>query len=398
MFIEKQWSKIVIILIGGMLLLVAGGIYTFPEFISSRIASKRASIIEWICADKDISNKISCFESQFADIAFQGGSDRAFHILSALQKIDADASKCHFIAHGIGRGVYKRDPENWRKAIDSLSYECSYGALTGVVEEYLSSFFLSQISKNSVADICGFDPPRDCNHAVGHMLFVKTAGDIDEALKFCSGLKNFSQYHLCLTGVFMERMAGHAVMMHSGFPGRDADLLISTDSRLLEFENLCRSYKESEAAACWEMIGHVAAVRFFEDPEQLIQFCARAQSKEAGEQCLHMAINDIAAGHNFDLEGASQVCRASQFPAEAFERDCYLYLVESLLTVVPHRASEAIHFCGLLDAEFRGSCFSHVGEVLRANTVFSRKEINTICGNAPKEFMALCRGSSNQSI
>ena len=368
--------KFLIALIG---LIVLAGIVLYQKYpshiksIANPSIEQKSSQLEKACNENRPQNlgKYSCYAKELSDIAFQHGSDYAFKVLFDVQKKDLDAKNCHFIAHGIGWGAYKRNPDDWQNLIATSSAKCSYGAQMGTIEAYAENSG-NKITKEFVPTICGQNPRSfDCNHAVGHVLLVETQGDRKEAGELCYGINIQSQRFACLSGLFMEHMLAFGLADHGYVPeSRKRDW----PNRITEFENLCREHEGDEATACWREISHVAFAKFQHDPKKIFDFCNLAPLNEGAKQCKRHSLAEIAGARKLDLGSLRSICAIQQPENDPeFEKDCYLQLVGIKLNFVPAKeARDAVDFCSSLDEEFRSSCFEK------------------LCQSAPEEFKDVC--------
>ena len=161
------------------------------------------------CKDADLPrgvDELNCYAEQFEDISIKYGSKYAFKVLSALQKIDKEALNCHFIAHGIGWGAYKKHKNDLGTQITSMDTSCSYGAIHGILEQYIATLPEGKLNKNYLTDICGSNPNANCVHGIGHIILVETKGDMEAAVELCSAFQQEGPHQMCLNGAYMEHM------------------------------------------------------------------------------------------------------------------------------------------------------------------------------------------------
>ena len=344
------------------------------------------------CSDanrQQSSSKETCYASAFNGVALQNGHEYAFNVLFALQKIDIDARGCHLMAHGIGKSAYKNNPEKWQELINTLPPVCSYGAIHGVIENYVASLRGEKSTTEILPTICGPKPRADCNHIVGHLALVETQAKIDPALDICANFANDYQREFCLTGVFMEYQTALNLIEHGYAP----ESWLNWPARVDELEAMCRAYDGENATACWKEIVHAALTKFRNNPEKIFDFCNSAQIEEGAKQCKRHGLGIMAAGLRFDLESLKYACKLKQPSFDPlFERDCYVNLVASeLSTVLPEEAANIIPFCSSLDEQYRNSCFSQIGGTLRALGAAPEK-IEALCNPAPDEYKSKCIG------
>ncbi|TSC78040.1 MAG: Uncharacterized protein G01um101424_174 [Parcubacteria group bacterium Gr01-1014_24] len=312
--------------------------------------------------------KENCYAEEFKKLGEQKGDVFSFKVLDNLQKIDPDAIGCHLIAHGIGTGSYKREPNNWRILIQNINSSCSYGAPHGVLESYINNLPDKSLKRDVIPTICGEAPRADCNHIIGHLLLVQTDADVGKALDLCEVFTDTRQNDFCISGVFMEYQTALNLVAHDLVP----ESWLNWPPRLGELEKLCRSYDGKYAEGCWEEIVHVALVKFHNDPKTIFDFCSTAQVSNGAKRCKRHSIGIIGASRNFNLVSLKSICSIPQKDDPNFEKECYPALISSALSTIPSALPEAISFCESLDIEFKQSCLSmieswKVGSYIRSN-------------------------------
>ena len=308
-----------------------------------------------------------------------------------LQKKDSDAIGCHFIAHGIGSGTYRKNPNDWQNQITKINSACSYGAPMGVIELYVASLGDGSLSKEFAPTLCGANPRADCNHMVGHLILVDSSvkGNISKAIDICTVFKDATQRNFCQTGVFMENVTALGLIDH-GYADKS---YLNWPERVDGLEKLCRSYKGEEAAACWEEIVHAAIVKFNNDPKKTFDFCNSSQSEDGAKRCKRHSIGIIGASKNFNLTLLKPMCSIPQKNDPDFEKQCYPALVSSALSTIPDGVPEAISFCNSLEGEFQPSCFSMIGAFSSYGS-WPKEEFQKACNEAPAEYRSYCTGAS----
>jgi len=388
----KQWAAV---LLAVLLAAIVYWQFFGDSFLQNSNASFQeiAAKAEESCRPEKLSaaeSKEVCYAKAFEEIAFAYGPEYAFDVLSVLQKIDPDARGCHFITHGVGYGTWKRDSENWREHIATISPVCSYGGPMGIIEQYTATLPTGTITKEFVPTICGLEPRADCNHIVGHILLADSSikGNINKALELCSVLQdNPRQHNFCITGVFMEHITAFNLIEHGYAPER----FLNWSARIDDLEQLCRSYKGEFAEACWEEIAHVAAVKFKNDAEKVFTFCNGAPEKEARQRCVYHSIGIMAGSQNFKIDLLKYMCGTPLPEHYDFPNRCYVGLVSSILSSIPKELSNVINFCASLEMEFKKTCFERVGNA-RHDSVLSLQEWKGACQAAPQEFQDQCSG------
>lgn len=307
--------------------------------------------------------KENCYAEEFKKLAERNGPEFAFQVLDNLQKIDPDSIGCHLMAHGIGTGAYRREPNNWRTLIQNINSSCSYGAPHGVLESYVLTLPEKSLKRDIIPTICGQTPRADCNHIIGHLLLVQTEAEVDKALNLCEVFTDSRQNSYCISGVFMEYQTAINLVAHDLVP----ESWLNWPPRLGELERLCRSYNGKLGEGCWEEIVHVALVKFNNDPKRIFDFCSTAPMPNGVKRCKYHSIGIIGASRNFDLASLKSICSIPQKDDPNFEQECYPALIASSLSTIPSAVPEAISFCNSLNSQFQQSCFSMINAISPAS-------------------------------
>lgn len=327
----------------------------------------------------------TCYSVEFSKVALENGPEYAFQVLYALQNEDRSAYGCHFIAHGIGYGTYKRNPDDWQKDITTIDPACSYGAPMGIIELYAASLPRGAFTKEFIPTICGSSPRADCNHIVGHLLLADASmkGSVERALPICRVFTDKTQRKYCQTGVFMEHITAQNLIAH----GYADNSFLNWPARVPEIEKLCRAHKGEEAVACFEEISHAIIQKFPNDPGKVFDFCNSAPLTEASYWCKRHSIGIMAGTKNFEISQLAYMCELPQPVSDSsFKRDCYQGLAGSAISTTPQKADYVITFCDAIPQEYRAGCFSHVGNSLLA------------MGRTADVIVPLCRSSQAAAV
>jgi hypothetical protein len=332
-----------------------------------------------------------CYAKEMENIAYFQGSKYAHRVLYEIQEIDhAIRGGCHFIAHGIGWGVYKKNPSEALSSIAESSSTCSWGEQMGIVEKYVANIPGGKLRDEDVKKICEPNPGVECNHALGHMLLVETRDDVDAALEMCSVLKDTIQQAVCYSGVYMERIIGSNLFEHGISEGyRDWKV------RFPEHEALCRNYSDPLlSASCWRVLSIPAQYYFQMDPKRVLEFCNTAPSREASWSCKMHLIAEIGPTLKVgnDLSKMKAFCELDRSNEPEFEQECYKYLVIIKLNSSSlEQAKDTVNFCNSLTAAYQRSCFWGIGHGL-VESKAAKRDIAGFCEKAPKQYETLCRG------
>lgn len=360
---------------------------------SSSVAT--AERIKDLCSGKleVYGSKENCYAQAFNKIGENFGHEVGFEVLENLQKIDKDAAGCHLLAHGLGAGLFKRNPNNWNTLVQNIPTICNYGAIHGVLESYIGSLPDKSMTSELTLSICGDTPRADCNHIVGHLLLVEAEADINKALDKCNVFKDEQQNYFCISGVFMEYQTALNLIEHKLVP----QSWQNWTQRLPELEEICRTQKESRVVACWEEIVHAAAVKFSNDPKQVFDFCSSSQSLDGAKKCRVHSIGIMGASRNFDLDVLKSMCLLPQKNDPSFENDCYPALVSSALSTTPKALTDAVKMCRSIKEVFKPDCFSMIG-IMSHSGILTRGDLDKACLLVPSQLKMYCVGDSSSLI
>lgn len=350
------------------LVVIAVGLFFGASFLGSRNNGKTESdnskVPPAVAAERTYKNCLpekgneNCYAKQFTPLAREQGSNYAFQTLFVLQQKDTKAIGCHLIAHGIGLGTYEHDPSNWQNDIRSINPSCSYGAIHGILENYVASLPGGTLTKEMVPDICGENPRADCNHIIGHLILVQTEAKIDDALDVCDVFKSDSvQLGHCYTGVFMEYQTALNLISHGLAPQSWLDW----PARVPELERICRTYDNDKAIACWKEIVHAAAVKYNNNAANVFALCDSAPIARASYECKNHSVGILAATYNFEYAKTRAICEAKQNDPN-FVGQCYLMLASSTLSTIntPETKQATRQFCSSLKKEYQDPCMAQL--------------------------------------
>ena len=331
-------------------------------------------------------NKLACFAEEMQKVAYDFGQEYSLKVLFALQEKDPEAKNCHFIAHGIGWGVYKKNPGDWQNLIAGSSGQCSYGEQMGIIEQYTQTLKEGQLTKKDVPNLCGPHPRADCNHAVGHMMLVQTRDDLPKAIDLCDGLTESDQRFICYHGMVMEHMIGGNLIEHGIRP----ESMSNWAQRLPDDIKFCGTLSGMLQTACWREIVHPAYFYFNKQAKPILDLCEQAPSEDAKKFCKIHMIPEIAGGSSYDLSYLKNMCEAEAGRDPGFTHECLLQNPAIKLSFVALRdAQDVVPYCSALDPSLRAECFNRIGNSIQQMPV---EQTKAYCEKAPEKFQALCRG------
>lgn len=300
----------------------------------------------------------NCYAKEFTPLAEEQGPDFAFEALFILQQRDSNAIGCHLIAHGIGLGTYLHDPSNWQQSIQNINPACSYGAIHGVLENYVQTLPGGKLPKEMVPSICGDSPRADCNHIVGHLILVEVEANVEEGLNICDVFKNVpTQLEYCYTGIFMEYQTAFNLIDH----GLATESWLDWPARVDGLVAMCRTYSETKAITCWKEIVHAAAVKYHNNAEEVFVLCDSAPIAKASYECKMHSIGILAANFKFDYAYSRSICEAKQADP-SFAGGCYNMLVASTLSTIntPQTQEATSQFCSSLGKVYQSPCLNQL--------------------------------------
>ncbi len=367
--------------------------YALENISISELAKK----IKGACETEKIPegyDPIICYANEFESVALKFGPEFSFKVLDSLKEIDRTATNCHFIVHGIGWGTYKRSPDDIRNLTASMGAACAYGAVHGLLEQYIAALPDEKLTKGAIKDICGDGPPLACVHGIGHIILVEVKDNLDEAVELCSAFQHPEHYQMCLNGAYMEHMIAGGLASEGLVPYSRRYYWYK---HIDEFEELCRSLEGRRATACWTEITHATSIKFKNDPKKMFDFCNTAQSIEATKRCRLHSLNDLVITRRYNLSLIKHACTIKQQDDPTFEEECYRYLVAIKLSYYPTKESaDIIDYCLSLDKKFHNSCLSKISELL--GEIKAKKEVLfDLCQNAPTGYRKICMGNNAET-
>jgi hypothetical protein len=143
-------------------------------------------------------------------------------LLQAIEDAHA-AGNCHSQGHGIGRALYKADP-NFASVIRQCGGTCTYGCfhgammemfqtesdtLGGAIEDETPEAYAKhlQAAARTLCDLPEVKSsvhPRYCTHGLGHTFAYFSPDDMDQAIRSCGTLSSAYGAKSCASGAFME--------------------------------------------------------------------------------------------------------------------------------------------------------------------------------------------------
>ena len=362
--------------------IVFGALYLF----STTQPGRDAGVILAACTENK--NWEACYSGEFEKLATRVGPTQSFKTLTLLQERDPGANGCHFIAHGIGYGTYEGNPGAWRESFRSISGECTYGAMHGLIERGVAEL-PNGLGSDVLPTVCGMSPRADCNHIVGHLVLIETRRNIEKAIGLCEALGAERQVSFCLSGVFMEEETAVNLIRH-GYADESA---LDWRARAPELTKLCARQTGAAARECWTEFAHIAVAASDGDAAGAFRWCGYGGAYTT--DCSLHAIGILGATEQFDFARAPAICGLSTLSPQ-FKNTCYASLAGSALSSKPALAREAVRYCGNLSDEFKRSCFGVVEGSLR--DVMKPRTMRSLCADVPIPYRNFCEKGSGEEL
>ncbi|HUQ85824.1 MAG TPA: hypothetical protein VM077_05865, partial [Candidatus Limnocylindrales bacterium] len=367
-------------------------ISTSNDLSKSLSPKQQAKLVTDNCQDtkhvrNPVKGKITCFAEEMERVSFSSGREYAYDTMHELQKIDKTAQGCHFLTHGIGWGIFKKNLGSWKEVLADVRTECGYGEAMGVVE-----YFVNQqggvLTKDLAKKICPESSTNGCAHIMGHLFLVETKTDMDKTLDLCDsmGKLNVNCYH----GAFMEHHVAGNLLLHGLAPKER----INWPQFLYEDEKFCKKYEGQgeREITCWTRLAHSAYIHLGKKPENAFEFCNRTSNTRAARECKLVVFAEYLPDIDFDLQSTKKYCISQQNIDPEFEKECYNELAEGVIVLNPQKVEIVAPFCSSLDMQFQESCFGTVGKALKKSKETNLLVDRTCLGVADQKLEKLCRG------
>lgn len=360
----------------------------YSKVITAEVAAEKAFEICTDLRGTKFREAQHCYSEVFYFVAKQNSQKFAFNTISVLVKNPKNLTKaCHLMAHGVGNGIYDKNPENWQDEIGKASSECSYGEIHGILEGYSSSGN-NPFDKKKIPDICIKNNDPACYHGLGHVLIVQTGNDLKKAANLCYVLSEHGAADNCQKGVFMENMIGQSLEDHG---------LVTAERRkffythLDEFEKLCAAQTNKDfIKACWTETIHASVTKFHGSAEEVFDFCAKAQLPQAAAGCRLHSLAELVPRNGFDPFKAAYMCKIPIENEPGFEKDCYNMIVSVIMANSPNKIDSASSFCLSLGPEFEHQCVYMVKRQVNLLRAQDPDKADSLCQNGKSEAQVVC--------
>ena len=361
-----------------------------PQPKKSVVSAKEAASKAYNKCHAD-GKRITCYARQLEDSAYTYGKSYAFEVLHQIQTMDSTAQACHFFAHGIGWGMAKKDPANWREALRTVTSECAYGEAHGIIEYYINVEG-GKITPELARTICSKKSDLGCSHPLGHIFVVEEKGDMNKALELCDNL--LENKVTCYHGAFMEHHVQGNLLLHGFADPRRRNW----PDFIYEEAKFCRGYKGQgqKEIVCWGRLAHSAYGYFKKDPRKIFNFCNTGPSLEADTQCKLITFAELLPASGLDLMGQKANCTLERSFDPTFEGRCYNEFVKLIFAQSVDIAPKLTPYCLSLPETYRPNCIGTLGSQLKQHKIATKK-VETICAPVKSPSLkSLCLGTSNR--
>ncbi len=331
-----------------------------------------------------------CYSEVLYFVTKEKGQKFAFSTISKILSNPKNPAKaCHLMAHGVGNGIYDKDPSGWQDAIGKASSECSFGQIHGILEGYSSSGN-NPFDKSKISAICAKNHDPACYHGLGHVIIAQMDNNLHKSTDLCYVLKEKGAQGNCLNGVFMENMIGQTLEVHG---------LVTSERRKLfyehldEFIELCNKQTNQDLIrACWIEMIHASVVRFKGDAEKVFALCAKAQTADAASGCRLHSLAELVPRKGFDPFKAAYMCKIPIANEPEFEGNCYNMIVSVIMANSPGKIDLTADFCASLNSSHNLQCLSAVKRQIATLRKQDPERANALCQSADEKSGTVCGG------
>lgn len=367
--------------------------YFFKKISSDQAAAQAQKI----CSDLNGSKfreEQHCYQEVFYFITKNNDQKFAFDTVASLNKGRSTLMACHLISHGIGNGLYDKDPEKWQDAIGKASPECSYGEIHGILEGYGSSGN-NPFERKKLPLICAKNPNWACFHGLGHVLIAVEGDNINKAAELCYVFSGTPKDN-CINGVFMEHMVGQVLEQHG---------LVTAERRkrfydhLPEFEELCALQTSKDyIRACWTEIIHASVAKLRGNVQEIYAICDKSQTPQGDKGCRIHALAELIPNMKYDPYRAQYICKIPDARDPKFEQECYVMIASVIMANTPSKIDLATNFCSTLDKEFEPPCMDAVKRSMVLLQKQDKEKADEVCKNVSDQNNPICNDHDGELV
>ncbi|MBP9669093.1 MAG: hypothetical protein KBE09_02270 [Candidatus Pacebacteria bacterium] len=399
----SRGKRLLIGLLGGLLIVVPGAFVLSPFSWQLTIAAANVAVR---CAPLgDTDEKAECYRVRLSNLFPEFSVSDIFSVIAFGQPYDPALVDCHFIAHRIGEIAVAANPTRWPELIkdESGTALCSFGFVHGVTIAAYNHDGLSdeeaqkEIPKfQEACDVDGRNLRDSCLHAMGHMMYYITGGDVARSLAYCDQAvtlrenegKVFSANRRCYTGAMM--------MLFFSFIDPDWEettrYVLTRDT----VRSFCESLKkDAYVGAClrasWPLFDDVVTA-----PGGVDTFCQNQPDAAETEWCYAKIFVALAWKNINNPARMAQLCEASS----ASRREaCYLNATHEYLAEGGGKPAvqKAVALCGLSAEEaVRQKCLN---SIVQAGGRYESKDSpgrSEYCIHLPRALHGACLDQENQ--
>jgi hypothetical protein len=243
-----------------------------------------------------------------------------------LRALEDGFPRCHTQAHELGAAVYESIGD-LGLAVEICGDGCTAGCMHGAVREALGSRPLGEV-RRTLRYFCATDamaelfPKGNCAHALGLAAMAAAGGDLQQALRVCSGHAEPAMEYYCATGVYSEYF-GEAtqldlrVVLELHFPCSETTSFpvacyrykgplmhraLKGDAEAQQ--DACLTLSGAARRGCFHGLGVARLPEVFENPSLLAVACAEG-NKNDRILCIEGVVEKLA---DYDDDRALEAC------------------------------------------------------------------------------------------
>ena len=404
---RKHPKHLLLLILGGGLvgvLAMVSGVFAFSPF-SPPLTIAAAKVAVHCFPVKDMEQKAECYRVRISNLFPEFPVSDIFRVIAFGQTYDVALVDCHFIAHRIGEVAVAANRNTWPELVkdESATALCSYGFVHGVTIAAYDHNGLSdaEVQKEmpkfkEACDVDGRNLRDSCLHALGHMMYYITGGDVARSLTYCDqavtlreGEGNvFTANRRCYTGTMM--------MLFFSFIDPDWEETTRYVLNRDTVQTFCESLKkDTYVGACmrasWPLFDDVVT-----KPGGVDTFCKGQPDVAETEWCYAKIFVALAWKNVNNPAHMALLCEAT---SASRRESCYLNAAREYLAGGGGRSAvqESGALCGLSgDEVIREKCLK--GIVQGGGRYESKGSHGRVgyCAHLPEALRSVCMDQENQ--
>lgn len=324
-----------------------------------------------------------CYKNASEELYKKLGYKKLVLALETNQNVQEVFSRCHEVAHFVGRRAFEENP-NIRDLYEHSSPACWGGFYHGVIESYFNvhPYKDPQEFVDRIKSVCGkvtdYSVPRlfsECTHGIGHGMMYVSDHDLLKSLKWCDELPDESSRTSCYGGVFMENSSSSTVTgsLHTSKYIKQDDPMYPCNILDKHYLNTCYQYQSSY----FSQITHY-------DWDENAKLCLQVP-EEYRSGCF-MIIGSNQVGSTKNVEDMKNVCE--RMPND-FKKDCVGGVVSGLTGRYMENSKITTDFCQMISPDLREVCFRQFGGGV-SSWGTNKSSLYKYCNLGNNEYRAWC--------